>query len=209
MKKFGMISVCLASALFALTPLSSMAESAKKPAASQTAPAAPAAKQSASAKPASPTPAAAAVPQMNEQTLLSMVAKAQKMFWKVQTSKTSKQAFSFKGTPYVYVSEEFSTKEKVTAYFEQVFTKEASSFFFDQAGFELYQNKVTLVDGDFGSLLNWEKATATLAFERPSTKTYTLQVPLGDTGEKQELNVTVKLVPNVGWRIINSPNEIR
>ncbi|MGE5703143.1 MAG: DL-endopeptidase inhibitor IseA family protein [Clostridia bacterium] len=191
MKKFGVTSVLLASALFSLTPLTSFA----------TTPTAPAQPSSAAAvKPAG---------QMDEKIVLSMAIQAKKIFWQVQSAKTTTKAFVFKEIPYVYLNDAFSTKEKIVAAFEQVYTKEASSFYFDQAGFELYQNKVAVVDGDFGSLLDWEKAKVSLSFERPSTKTYLFTVPLGDTGESQEAYVTVKLVPNAGWKIINSPGDIR
>ncbi|QRG66281.1 DL-endopeptidase inhibitor IseA family protein [Brevibacillus choshinensis] len=183
----------LASTIFALTPLTSFA--ASLPTVQTT--------QVSTAKTATP------VPQMDEKQIVNLVTQAKNLFWQVQTAKTDKKAFEFKEIPYVYLNDTFSTKEKIVSAFEQVYTKEASNFYFDQAGFELYQDKVTVVDGDFGSLLEWDKATAVLSSERPSAKTYQLSVPLGDTGESEEVFVTVKLIPDLGWRIINSPNEIR
>lgn len=200
MKKSVIIkSALIATTIFALAPLTACAT--LSPATTTT--------TTSGTTPATTTQVSASVPQMDEKQIVNLVTQARDIFWKVQMAKTTQKAFEFKDIPYVYLNDEFSTKEKVIAAFEQVYTKEASHFYFDQAGFELYQDKVTLVEGDFGSLLDWEKATAVLSSERPSAKTYLLTVPLGETGEKQEVYVTVKLVPELGWRIVNSPNDIR
>lgn len=188
MKNVVIKTALITSTIFALTPLTSFATSAPT---------------------VTSTQVSVSVPEMDEKQIVTLVSQASDIFWQVQMAKTDQKAFEFKESTYVYLNDEFSTKEKVIAAFEQVYTKEAINFYFDQAGFELYQDKVTLVDGDFGSLLDWDKATATLSSERPSSKTYMLTVPLGDTGENQEAFVTVKLVPDLGWRIINTPNDIR
>lgn len=188
MKNIAIKTVLIASTLFALAPLTGCATASSAATTSQV---------------------SASATQMDEKQILKLATQARDIFWQVQMAKTDQKAFEFKDISYVYLNDAFSTKEKVIAAFEQVYTKEASNFFFDQAGFELYQDKVTLVEGDFGSLLDWNKATATLSHERPSSKTYQVTVPLGETGESEEIYVTVKLVPDLGWRIINTPNDIR
>lgn len=190
MKHVVIKTVLIASTLFALAPLTGCAALT-------------------SAATTTTTQASPAATQMDEKQVVKLATQARDLFWQVQMAKTDQQAFKFGETSYVYLGESFSTKEKIIAAFEQVYTKEASQFYFDLAGFELHEGKVALVEGDFGSLLDWSKATAVLSNERPSAKTYLLTVPLGETGENAEVFVTVKMVPDLGWRIVNSPNDIR
>jgi hypothetical protein len=147
--------------------------------------------------------------QIDEKSIVDLVSQAQKMYWQLQAAKTEQEAFTFKEQRYVYLTEDFSTREKLLLFLERVYTKEASEFFFDEAGYEIYKDKVTALYGDSGSLRAWDKAQATLVKETPSSKTFRVEVPIGDSTEIEEKFITVKQLPNLGWRIINSPSDIR
>lgn len=110
------------------------------------------------------------------------------------------ETFERDGIPYRYLGEDLSTKKKLTSYLSVVFTEEAVAAFLRDYGIIENQGRMAQPDADGGSLLEWDKASASLIDEGDDWKRYELKVPypVGDDVEYEVVQIKVQL-SDQGW----------
>lgn len=154
---------------------------------------------------------------ITEETALGLVAESQRRFWYLTSSgKGSNEYLTF--TPegmdvaYRFLSEDIGTKAKLSAYFEEIHTVDATnSFISDQFSKKLlleHEGRLIQPDADGGSLLEWGNAKLEKMTQNDNKATATFKVPLGDQGiETYTIQFTYQ--KDEGWRIADSPQQLR
>lgn len=165
-----------------------------------------------------PQPAAEEPNQMDEKTAVSFTAKAISAYWHVMAGgKPAEdgapiQSFLVEGMDYRYLGTDLDTKEKLYAYLERFFTREAVDDFIKHARIIEYNGKMAQPNADGGSILQWDQAEASLAKEEPGVQQYEFKVPFGDGASVQFQPVMVEmkqLKGNKGWRISTPPQNLK
>lgn len=152
---------------------------------------------------------------LTEQTALGLVAEAQQRYWYVASGGDANQYHRFQPaemeTMYRYLSDDIGNREKLTAYFAEIFDSQTTEQFIAQ---QIEQKLLLEVDGrlaqpdaDGGSLLQWGKAKLLKLNQTGEKASATFQVPLGeDAVETYTIPFTYE--KNVGWRIAHSPQQL-
>lgn len=140
---------------------------------------------------------------MNEQSVVILAAEAVSRSWYVLGGGRIGdrwETFERDGIPYRYLGEDLSTKKKLTSYLSVVFTEEAVAAFLRDYGIIENQGRMAQPDADGGSLLEWDKASASLIDEGDDWKRYELKVPypVGDDVEYEVVQIKVQL-SDQGW----------
>lgn len=117
------------------------------------------------------------------------------------------ETFTKDGNDYRYLGVDLDTKEKVIAYLQQSFSKEAAISFLEQAAFIEVNGRLAQSNADGGSLLNWKNATASLLIEEENNRVYQYSVPYGD-GFDQIILEVVFVKEKDGWKLNNNPFEL-
>lgn len=155
---------------------------------------------------------------LTEKTALGLITEAQKRFWYVMsggynTGKTATFRPDSESTVYRYLSEDIGTREKLTRFLEDVYSKAAVASYLEQQ----FKQK-SLIDGgddgsglaqpdaDGGSLLDWGQAKIIKLEQNGNKATMLAKVPVGENGT-EELSVSYTYEENAGWRIASSIPE--
>jgi hypothetical protein len=153
---------------------------------------------------------------LTEDTVLGLVAEAQRRYWYIAgggNGANGGQTFKPQGIDrnYRLLSEDIGTKEKLTAYLQEIFTADAvTAFINDQFSRKLLleeAGQLAQPDGDRGSLLEWNRAKIAKLAQSGQKATATLQVPLGDQGV-ETFTIQFAYQKEQGWRIVTSPQHI-
>ncbi|MGV3466700.1 MAG: IseA DL-endopeptidase inhibitor family protein [Heyndrickxia sp.] len=141
---------------------------------------------------------------------LNLAVSAQQHYWNISIGMNTKlphkdgemKTFMYKGMEYRYFSKEFSTKKKLVAYMNEVYTLNAIERAFKNHNFITYKGKLAQPNADGGSLLEWNKAKVKLLYQRKDVRLYQFTVPYGERVEYTKKNVTFVKVHNK-WFINN------
>lgn len=126
---------------------------------------------------------------------------------KVENSKCSLKSFKYKGMDYRYFCSELNTKKKLVKYLNEVFTLNAINKGMKKYKFIEYKGKLAQPNADSGSILEWEKATAKLIYQRKDIRLYEFTVPLDGTVQDEKRKVTFVKVKGK-WKI-NSIDAVK
>jgi hypothetical protein len=170
--------------------------------------------------PAPTQPAPAQDEKMDEKAVVKLVAEGMKSYWHVMTGGEGAggttdggpiPTFQVNGMEYRYLGKDIETKEKLMAYLQQSFTREAGEAFIRAANIIEHEGRLAQPNADGGSLLQWENAQASLIDETADGKKYELKVPYGEEAnlQFQPVTVEVKKVEGAGWRINTPAHELK
>ncbi|TDF91025.1 DL-endopeptidase inhibitor IseA family protein [Paenibacillus piri] len=145
---------------------------------------------------------------MDEQEAVRLAGAAQRHYWHISIGglgSGAAESFDVKGTPYRLLGGDLDTKAKFTAFIEEVTTPEQAAAYWskqtENGSIVEVNGKLAQPNADGGSLRNWNGAKAVLVRDGADLKTYAMTVPVGDTGETEQHEVKVRLVPGKGWRL--------
>ncbi|WP_187274000.1 DL-endopeptidase inhibitor IseA family protein [Paenibacillus sp. N3.4] len=145
---------------------------------------------------------------MNEKVVVQLIRAANNHYWHIANGGSGVgrvENVNVEGQRYRWMGSDLETKEKYTAYLKEVTTPEQSAAYWQKevanGSIREINGKLAQPDADGGSLRDWNASKATLIKDGTTQKTYTLIVPLGDSGDHEVHEVTVKLVDGTGWRI--------
>ncbi|WP_054955735.1 DL-endopeptidase inhibitor IseA family protein [Paenibacillus dakarensis] len=117
-----------------------------------------------------------------------------------------------KGDHYRWMGNDLDTKAKLSAYLQEVYTKERVERFLSS---QLASGNLAEKDGrlaqpnaDGGSILDWANAKIELTGESKNHKTFRYIVPAGGS-DKKTMNIGFSYVEGSGWRIDEDIREIR
>ncbi|CAH0120793.1 hypothetical protein PAE9249_03316 [Paenibacillus sp. CECT 9249] len=157
---------------------------------------------------------------LDNETVIRFAAEAQKRYWHISDGGRMPDGpvstFKPEGSElnYRFFGEDLNTKEKLLAYLEEIYTKEASEKFVQDKlnGKSIIEiaGKLAQVDADAGSQLFWKDATV-VSSTKPNEQTnvtYTLKVPVGEDGFETK-TISFVYSKEKGWRLSNSPEAIR
>ncbi|HWO98321.1 MAG TPA: S-layer homology domain-containing protein [Bacillus sp. (in: firmicutes)] len=111
------------------------------------------------------------------------------------------KSFHYKGKEYRYLGEEIGTMAKLLAFLKEAYTTEAAQSLVQELQIVEVNGKTAQPNADGGSLLEWGQAAIKLINETETEKTYQVAVPIGDSGESEDLQVGIQFVPEQGWRV--------
>jgi hypothetical protein len=150
------------------------------------------------------------LPPLDEKTALKQILVADNLVSHLKSleAKTNEFAYNFNGRAYVFMAQEFSSKEKIINYLSQVYTKESASAYYDLAGYEVFKGRVIHFTGGIGNEYSWDEAIISLSLinDLPTSKKFNLILPINDY-EYFERNIVFKFVPKIGWRIATLPDD--
>jgi hypothetical protein len=152
--------------------------------------------------------------QMDEQAAVKLFAEGMKRYWHVMSGGASDGgpilSFPINGVDYRYLGKDIDTKEKLMEYLQAVYTQEASEELIKKARIVEHQGRMAQPNGDYGSLMQPEKAQASLVKETADTKQYELKVPLGDDASIPPEIVLVE-VKKTGesWKLNTPANQMK
>lgn len=178
-----------------------------EPAASTPESSSPSAEQPVDANPDQP---AAETPQpienMDEKAVIQLAVDAMSHFWFVSGGGTYPdgveiESFSEGDMIYRFMGPDLDSNEEILSYLQETYTKEASEQMVQKFNFVERDGRLAQPDVGFGSLLEWEKAQASLIDDKGDIKRYELKVPFGEEGEFEVVMVTVRKVDGIGWRV--------
>ncbi len=138
------------------------------------------------------------------ETAVDLIANAKKSYWYVVSGGEGTgemKTFTKDGLEYRYMSDSLDTEAKLKAYLGQTYTPDQVEKLYKDLGFIINNGKLAQPNADGGSLLNFEKATATLVSKSATVIKYELKVPLGDTNEVQSMIGELRFVEGKGWRV--------
>lgn len=209
MKKWSLLMIATATAV-------SLTGCFSKEASAPTKPSAPATQipiesqptqQQKTAEPASPAEktSAPAFKEMNEQNAVKLTAEASKRYWHVVSGgkvKEEMKTFKLNGTEYRYLGKDLDSKAKLTAYLQDVYTPTTVEKIIKSLKIVEHEGKMAQPNADGGSLLDWQSAQASLIDQKGDSKSYELQVPIGNGSNVQfeVYEIPMKKQGNV-WKV--------
>jgi hypothetical protein len=145
---------------------------------------------------------------MNEDVVVQLAGAAQRHYWHISNGGSgvgAVESFKVEGNDYRWMGSDLDTKEKFITYLEEIITPDQSEAYWkkliDNGLIREINGKLAQPNADGGSLRNWNESKATLNKDESSKKTYSLAVPIGDTGEKEVHELQVQFIAGKGWRI--------
>ncbi|WLR52063.1 IseA DL-endopeptidase inhibitor family protein [Bacillus tianshenii] len=108
---------------------------------------------------------------------------------------------AYNGTPYRYLGDDLSTLAKVQKYLEETFTPETANQILTELKIVEIASRAAQPNADGGSLLDWNRAKLDVISANETSIIYHATVPLGDTGESVEEEVTIQHLDGAGWRV--------
>jgi hypothetical protein len=161
----------------------------------------------------------------SEQEAGLLAGQAQQHFWYVNSGGSWKSdekqsegpieefPIAGKGDHYRWMGTDFGNKEQYISYMEEVYTPEKAQQFWneqvDSGSIVDVNGRLAQPNADGGSILDWSKAKATLIEDRIDQKTYLFNVPIGDTGTRENHRMTVRYVEGKGWRLDESVRVVK
>jgi hypothetical protein len=153
---------------------------------------------------------------MNENVVVQLTGAAQRHYWHLSNGGSSSgivKSFDVKGHDYRWMGSDVDTKEKYIAYLEEVTTPDQAASYWkkliENGSIEEINGKLAQPNADGGSLRDWNASKATLIQDGTTQKTYSLTVPLGDSGNHEVHEIKVILVDGKGWRIDGTLDFVR
>ncbi|MCP3776601.1 IseA DL-endopeptidase inhibitor family protein [Paenibacillus sp. MZ04-78.2] len=153
------------------------------------------------------------IEKLNEKDALALRNKAANHYFNVLDGGTDRTAQQ-KSTPltedYFYnFCDDLDTIDKLTAYLEEVFTKEITADFIKTSDFKMINNKLSYPSLGWGSLSDWEKAAVKLKADEGNVKTFEFTVPSVEESMNDEtVSLEYKYVPQKGWRVASRPSKL-
>lgn len=140
---------------------------------------------------------------LDERSVVVLAAEAVSRVWHVLGGGNRSgeyETFTLDGMTYRYLGEDLATGEKLVSYLSEVFTEEAIAEILATYGIIEHEGRMAQPEAGGGSLLEWDKAQATLIDEGEDWKQYELKVPypVGDDVEFEVRQVEVKRAEK-GW----------
>ena len=115
------------------------------------------------------------------------------------------KTFTYKGKTYRYLSSSIDTKKELISYLSKTMERSTAEQFIKNRHIIEYKGKLAQVEADGGSLLEWEKGTASRVKSENKSAVYKITVPVRGSVEKQGFLIEYKYVEKVGWRISKEP----
>ncbi|MGE7185503.1 IseA DL-endopeptidase inhibitor family protein [Peribacillus sp. NPDC006672] len=130
---------------------------------------------------------------LSDANALKIADNASKHFWNAlhgyKNRSCSQKTFTYKGTEFSYICQEFNTKDKLTNYLEETFTNNAIDKGLTKYNYITHKGKLARPIGDGDSMLEWRKAKIKLAYQKTNVRSYNLTVPTVD-GDSVKRTVT-------------------
>lgn len=134
---------------------------------------------------------------------ITLAADGSEHFWNAlhgsKDNSCTPRTFDYKDAGYVYLCEEFDTKEKLSNYLNETFTNGSIEQGLKDYDYMTYNGKLAHPIGDGFSMLDWDHATAKLVKKQGSTRTFEFTVPTVD-GDSVKRHVTFAAVGSQ-WKI--------
>ncbi|RID84348.1 hypothetical protein D1953_14200 [Peribacillus asahii] len=118
------------------------------------------------------------------------------------------KTFRYKNKTYRYLSKDIDTKKELINYLTKSVTTDYAEQYIKDKGIIVHKGKLAQVEADGGSLLQWNKAKAKYDSTIGKEKIYKLTVPVGDTGQYEQFNVSFRYVKSKGWKISKAPSLV-
>lgn len=143
---------------------------------------------------------------LEEAEVIQLIIAAKDINWYVASGGevSDPETFEYQGINYRYLDETLATREKLEQYLQQVFTENAAKALLEELGIIEYQGRMAQPDSGGGSILQWEKAKASLLKEDATSKDFEIKVPYGEEDDSIDYDVftvVLKYIPEKGWRI--------
>lgn len=130
---------------------------------------------------------------LSDTNALKIADNASKHFWNALHGYTNRpctqKTFSYKGTEYSYLCQEFNTKDKLVTYLGETFTNNAVEKGLTNYRYITYKGKLARPVGDGDGMLEWKKAKIKLIHQKQNVRSYNLTVPTVD-GDSVKRSVT-------------------
>jgi hypothetical protein len=155
--------------------------------------------------------------QLTIETVLGLVAEAQKRYWYLESGGNGFLAnplFTPAGsdTAYRWLGEDIDTMEELTAYLREIYAADAVQTYINDllASKQLIveAERLAKLDGGSGSLRDWGMAKVVKLQQSGQQATVTLEVPNGED-EIQTFTISFVYDQKAGWKIATSPRIIR
>ncbi|MFF2912197.1 DL-endopeptidase inhibitor IseA family protein [Paenibacillus sp. NPDC057934] len=117
-----------------------------------------------------------------------------------------REIFQYKGDEYRYLSSDIGTEQKLLQYIKKAFTHNAAVYY-TRSQFMVHEGRMTQVNRDYGTSLDFEKATARMVSKNALAAVFELTVPYKNQGANKDVIVKLKKVEGY-WRIDVSPNAL-
>ncbi|WP_057915430.1 IseA DL-endopeptidase inhibitor family protein [Peribacillus muralis] len=130
---------------------------------------------------------------LSDTNALKIADNASKHFWNALHGYTNRpctqKTFTYKGTEYSYLCQEFNTKDKLVTYLGETFTNNAVEKGLTNYRYITYKGKLARPVGDGDGMLEWKKAKIKLIHQKQNVRSYNLTVPTVD-GDSVKRSVT-------------------
>ncbi len=154
--------------------------------------------------------------QLSNDTVLGLVAEAQRRYWYIASGGKGSNTASFQPagteTPYRWLSEDIGTKDHLTAYLQDIFAASTvATYISDQFSKKLLieeDGRLAQPDADAGSLRDWGNAQLVNLEQKANEGKATISVPVGDDGQ-ETFEIQFVYQEKDGWKIATSPESIR
>ncbi|KAB2338096.1 hypothetical protein F7731_00530 [Cytobacillus depressus] len=117
------------------------------------------------------------------------------------------QSFQYKNKPYRYLASDLDTKKELMEYLTLTLTQSQAKLFIKERQIIEYKGKMAQPEADGGSILQWDKAKAAFVKKEGWNRTYKLEVPVGETKDKDIFLVDVLYLQGKGWKISERPYQ--
>ena len=144
------------------------------------------------------------VPSLTENDALQLFKAAKNSYWYVVRGGDGRQndeRFTYQDQHYRYMAESLNTMNKLKQYLERTFTNDQVDALIRKLGIIEYKGVLAQPDADGGSILDYDKAKINETTSTPTTKKFTLSVPLGDTNEVVSLQGELRYEKGKGWLV--------
>ncbi|MFT9849721.1 DL-endopeptidase inhibitor IseA family protein [Aneurinibacillus sp. REN35] len=138
-----------------------------------------------------------------------LAAQATIQYWYVASGGSGNEklkTFTVNGLEYRYMSSDLDTKKEFINYLRKTYTAEAIATYMKQAKIIEHNGRLAQPNADGGSLLQWDKAQATLIRYANGIAEYELKVPYGEEGaiEFDICRIQLKYEKD-GWKVNTPP----
>lgn len=154
-----------------------------------------------------------AIKPLDEKSAALLAAQATIQYWYVASGGSGSgneqpKTFTMNDLEYRYMSSDLDTKKEFTNYLRKTYTAEAIATYMKQAKIIEHNGRLAQPNADGGSLLQWNKAQATLIRYANGIAEYELKVPYGEEGAIEFDIRRIQLKHETdGWKVNTPPEE--
>nr|WP_285842752.1 DL-endopeptidase inhibitor IseA family protein [Metabacillus litoralis] len=115
------------------------------------------------------------------------------------------KTFIYQNQTYRYLAKDIDTKKELLKKLTTSVTTDYAEQYLESKRIIVHKGKLAQIEADGGSLLQWSKAKATYDSTKENQRIYTITVPVGETEQVEQYQVSFKYVKNRGWKISSGP----